>query len=97
MEPELRPFTTTSLNVIWIVVDTSTLLLPCAGLYAVIVGATVSTVLNWYVLPDRPPSQQPEISIKHWFDIVTVYCMPPLALRRLDDGLIVTVRPEMST
>ena len=77
--------------------DGDTLLLPCAGLYAVIVGATVSTVVNWYMLPDSPPNQLPAASLTHWFDIFTVYRTPPLALGRLDDGLIVTVRPEMLT
>ena len=55
------------------------------------------TVVNWYVLPNKPPNQLPAASLKQLFDIVTVYRMPPLALRRFDDGLIVTVLPEMLT
>ena len=71
MEPEL-PRMTGSLKVNMRLVDSDAPALPCAGLYAVIVGATVSTVVNWYVLPDRPPNQLPAASLKLWFDIVTV-------------------------
>jgi hypothetical protein len=91
------PFTTASLKVNAIFVDGDTLLLPCTGLYVVMVGATVSATVNWYVLPDKPPNQLPAASLTQLFGIVTVYRMPPLAVERLDDGLIVTVLPEMLT
>jgi hypothetical protein len=96
IDPEL-PFTTSSLKVNTMFAVAATPVLPCAGLYVVIVGETVSATVNWYVLLDTPPNQLPAASLKHLFDIVTVYRMPPLALRRFDDGLIVTVLPEMPT
>ena len=42
IDPELLPFTTVSLKVNTIFVDRDTLLLPCTGLYVVMVGGTVS-------------------------------------------------------
>ena len=57
----------------------------------------VLVVVNWYVLPNKPPNQLPAASLTQLFGIVTVYRMPPLTLRRFDDGLIVTVLPEMPT
>jgi hypothetical protein len=46
IDPELLPFTTASLNDNTMLVVAATPALPCAGLYAVIVGAMVSAVVK---------------------------------------------------